>query len=289
MLTIYNETKSVLEVTSINERISKARIGSRNRKGSNIFMDFKSVPNILEGLDHKKIDGCQTVFSGNTTVRFQRKDLKTYVGLGKSDTDDTDVLLIGLNMSGKVVYDIPMTGACVLEYLFGKNELFLVVSLKRFKSTRNGLVEGANEFKIKLASGKENKVYTYIFALSGDNKRYDLSVVEEDTEIKVVKPSYRIVKFRPNRPTHLIFHKNEDEYSFKEAYRHSERNLIMSYPDGLLDASINKAKDMRYKVCTLFVNGSELTPEYQKDYDELKKNFYVVNVLLNNGTTVTTK
>ena len=282
MLAIYNESNTNWVRAGINNKTAKIT-ASRVLKDETVrYLDVLvasdiETSKITEAKSMNEKSPCVTLYSGNTSVKFKSKDLKPFIT--KSEKYNTDVLFINISLKGKIIKNI--TGDhSILAYLIAQGELFLIVSL----SDKNDSMK----FEIVLHDSHVVADTTYTFEKVNNEYKVSTDMVQNDTVI--TKPTYKLTRFRPARPTNVIFVCDSDKNDMEKLLRYPESHQIMTFIDDDIDdilSFINPLKDSGYKAATLFVNNTEFygseDKKYGNEYDTLKANFKFLNIMLNNG------
>lgn len=282
MLAIYNESKTNWIRATINNKTSKITASRVLADGKVRYLDVLISNDIdtSEVVNAKAMNEetpCTTLYEGKTAVKFKSKDLKPFIT--KSEKFNTDVLFINIGLKGKIIKN--MTGNhSILAYLIAQGELFLIVSLSD--------KDDAMKFDLVLHDPNIVADTTYTFEKKGG--KYVVTSDMVQTDAVITKPTYKVNRFRPARPTNVIFVCDSDEAVMKKLLKYPDSHNIKVFIDNDVDdimAFINPLKESGYKAATLFVNRDEFTGSddevYGNEYDILKNNFKFLNILLNNG------
>lgn len=281
MLAIYNESDIKWVNASINNKTSKITASRTLTDGKVRYLDVLvgndiATSNISNAKSMTEGNPCVTIYNGNTSVKFKNKDLKPFIT--KSDKYNTDVLFINISLKGKILKSIDGNQS-ILAYLIAQGELFLIVSL---------IDKGPMKFDIVLHDSRVVADTTYTFEKVDGVYNVTTDMVQTDAVIS--KPAFKINRFRPARPTKVIFTGESDEEALRSVLKYPDSYDIKVFIDDDIDdmtSIITALKESGYKAATLFVNSSDFTgsddKNYGREFDALRANFKFVNVLLNNG------
>lgn len=277
MLVMFNESKTEWRHANITNRMSKL-VCSRVLKDESVkFLDilYSNEINMPDLKEYTQMTECKTLYEGDTNVNFQRKDLKPFIS--KNDRGNTDILLVTVNLKGKILKNISNTKEAILSYLIAKGELTFAVSLRDFG-------DQPCKFEFTLHDYTQAFDTTYTFTKNGD--KYDVNIETVQVEDVLMKPTYKINRFRPNRVTHLVFVMAMDESEFYKTYQNAERHEVCVFH------SINDLEDKvmeyyknGYRAATFYTADNEVDREEQ-NFKIINSKFKIMNVLLNNGKLV---
>lgn len=282
MLAIYNESKTNWLRANITDRTSKITTSRTSKDGRVSYLDILvsndiNTSDITSSVNMSENDNCITLYRGNTSVKFKSKDLKPLITT--SDKYNTDIICINISLKGRLIKNMSNENS-VLAFLIAQGELFLVVAM-------NDKSESV-KFDIELHDPHVVADTTYTFEKVGGTYKVSTSMAQTDAVIS--KPTYKITRFRPARPTNLIFVNDSDMDALKSNLRYPDSHKILSVIDSDVSdmiAYIEPLKKSGYKAATLFVNTDNFSgsddEQYGAEYDTLKTNFKFVNILLNNG------
>lgn len=276
MLVIYNESKTEWRHAKITDRMSKL-VCSRVLKDNSVkFLDIL-YSNEIEMPDLKtftQMTEPKVLYDNDTNVNFQKKDLKPFIV--KTDRTNTDVLLVTVNLRGKILKNITNTKAAVLSYLIAKGELTFAVSLRDFG-------EGCS-FEFTLHDYTLVNDTTYTFTKGEDG--YTLTTSTVAVEDVIMKPTYSIKRFRPNRVTHLVFVMGMDQDAFYNTYQYADKHEVCVFNSmSELEDKVNEYFKHGYRAATLF-NNDETVDREESNFTIINSKFKTMNVLLNNGKLI---
>jgi len=279
MLAIYNESKTNWIRANINDKTSKIST-SRTLKDNKVrYIDVllnsvigtDAIDNCVN-MDAETVD-CTTLYPEYTSIKFKSKDLKPYITT--SDKYNTDVLFINITLNGKIIKNIE-GDASIIAYLIAQGELFLIVTI-------NDKAE-KTPFKVTLHDSHVVADTTYIF--EKHNNQYLVNTTMEQTDTAITKPTFKINRYRPMRPTNLIFSKVGENVKTTLKYPDSHNIVEFTNIEDLL-SKIDFIKKDGYKAATLFVNNATFNgfddETYGKEFETLKGNFKFVNIILTDG------
>lgn len=282
MLAIYNESKTNWIRATINNKTSKITASRVLNDGKVRYLDVLisndiDTSDVVNAKSMNEETPCTTLYEGKTAVKFKSKDLKPFIT--KSDKFNTDVLFINISLKGKIIKNMSGNHS-ILAYLIAQGELFLIVSMS----------DKDDAMKFDLVLHDPNIVADTTYTFEKKNGKYYVASDMVQTDAVITKPTYKVTRFRPARPTHVIFVCDSDESIVKKVLKYPDSHNIKVYIDNDEDdimAFINPLKESGYKAATLFVNRDEFTGSddeiYGNEYDLLKNNFKFLNILLNNG------
>ena len=282
MLAMYNESKSNWIRALINGKTSKITASRVLNDGKVRYLDVL-ISNDIDTSNIADVKGmtdqnpCTTIYNGKTSVKFKSKDLKPFIT--KSDKFNTDVLFINIALKGKIIKN--MSGDhSILAYLIAQGELFLIVSL----------ADKNDSMKFDLVLHDPHVVADTTYTFEKVNGTYNVTTDMVQTESVISKPSYKVTRFRPARPTNVIFVCDSDETDMMKVLKYPESHNIKVFIDDNTEdmmSFITPLKENGYKAATLFVNREEFTgaedSKYGNEFELLKSNFKFLNILLNNG------
>lgn len=282
MLAIYNENQTKTWVKAvINDRISKI-ITSRETDVNKLryidaFIDNNIEVNTdittLSGM--KPEDGCTTIYTGDTYVKFKSKDLKPHIV--KSTKSNTDVLFINIDLHGRVIKNIVGDNHRILSYMIIKGELFVIFSIVKDSSV-----------EIVLHDPNVAIDTTYRFS-KNDSGDYDVTHETEQTDKIITGKPYKIMRFVPARPTTIVFVNDSDSEELDNVLKNQQYHTINVINDNDvndLESFIDPLKQEGYRTVTLFVNSEDVKDTNDDVYTMLKENFKYVNILLKNGKVI---
>lgn len=282
---MYNESKINWLRANINGKTSKITTSRTLNDGKVRYLDVL-VNNDLEISSMNNINNmmnqteCATLYDSNTIVKFKSKDLKPFIV--KSDKYNTDVLFINIGLKGRIVKSMS-NDSSVLAYLIAAGELFLVVSMN----------PKAEHTKFEVVLHDPHAVADTTYTFEKVNGKYTVSSEMVQTDTVVSKPTYKVTRYRPARPTNLIFVNESDANRLNSLLKYPDSHKIVSFIDGDTDdmmAYIEAVKETGYKAATLFVNSENFNGSddktYGAEFDMLKNNFKFVNILLTNSKVV---
>ena len=282
MLAIYNESKTNWIRATINNKTSKITASRVLNDGKVRYLDVLisndiDTSDVVNAKSMNEETPCTTLYEGKTAVKFKSKDLKPFIT--KSDKFNTDVLFINISLKGKIIKNMSGNHS-ILAYLIAQGELFLIVSMS----------DKDDAMKFELVLHDPNIVADTTYTFEKKNDKYYVASDMVQTDAVITKPTYKVTRFRPARPTNVIFVCDSDESIVKKVLKYPDSHNIKVYIDNDEDdimAFINPLKESGYKAATLFVNRDEFTGSddeiYGNEYDMLKSNFKFLNILLNNG------
>lgn len=273
MLVIYNESKTEWRHAKITDRMSKL-VCSRVLKDNSVkYLDilYSNEIEMPELKEFTQMTDPKVLYAGDTNVNFQRKDLKPFIA--KTDRTNTDILLVTVNLRGKILKNITNTKAAVLSYLIAKGELTFAVSLRDFG-------EGCSfEFTLHDYTLVNDTTYTFTKTENGYSLNTSTVVVED----VIMKPSYSIKRFRPNRVTHLVFVMGMDQDAFYDTYQYADKHEVCVFNSmSELEDKVNEYFKNGYRAATLFNNDDSVDRE-ESNFTIINSKFKIMNVLLNNG------
>lgn len=281
MILMYNETSTPWEAKQVNEFVYKLISTKEIDTDKQIYMDILLSNDVkLDDTDLSKyveMEDIATLTEMSTNVTFQKKNCKPFIGTGLKF--NKDVLFINVNLLGSIVSHIDTKNAFVLNSYLVKGQLALIVSLDK-------------EFSFTLYNAQEKTSTKYRFFK--DNGKYDIELTYEN-DVKEQK-KVTITKYRPNKPTHLIFAKSEDMDALHKqlSNKHKKEPSHLIYDIEKLKENIDITKAQNYNAATLFINRDNYKPydgESEKSttdvvLDTIKDNYRVVNILLKNGKII---
>lgn len=282
MLAIYNESKTNWIKALINGKTSKITASRVLNDGKVRYLDVLisndiDTAAVADAKNMTEQNPCTTIYDGKTAIKFKSKDLKPFIT--KSERFNTDVLFINIALKGKIIKNM-VGDHSILAYLIAQGELFLIVSL----ADKNDSMK----FDLVLHDPHVVADTTYTFVKVDGTYKVITDMVQTDAVI--TKPTYKVTRFRPARPTNVIFVCDSDENDLKKVLKYPDSHNIKTFIDDDADdmmAFVNPLKENGYKAATLFVNSDEFAgsedKKYGNEYDILKSNFKFLNILLNNG------
>lgn len=273
MLVIYNETKNAWRHAGVTPNSSKLVNTTTLKDGSVKFLDilYTNALNLPELTDCVEMTECKTVYDGNTNINFQRKDLKPFIAT--HDTKNTDILLISVNLKGKILKNITNTKAAVLSYIIARGNITFAVSIRDMGDMCKF------EFVCHDYTLAQDTTYTFTKV----NGKYEVTTKEDQVDEVVMQPTYKIVRFRPNRVTHLVFVIDIDKRDFDNVYPNSERHEVCVVNNlNELEEKVNEYYKAGYRATTLFINETELDKD-DISFKKVNSKFKIMNVLLSNG------
>lgn len=252
MLAIFNETKNPWSFTSINEYMGKISTTVIDRNNTKRTLDLLVSADVkIEDCDTiVSSNECKTLFNDKTLVRYQKKDFSPMVVHNEKTDFNTDTLVMSFDLGGKIVKEIKaLKSVRVFNHFFKKGILALAVNL--------GVENSVYEFEITFFDKKSNTDVTYRFTRTEGDAEYNVSIVEcEAAEDDIIDaPTYKIMHYRPLRPTHAIIVRDSDREEFFKSFTKYERHYICSFKSNdELTSVIEGLKNEKYKAVTLFVN-----------------------------------
>jgi len=282
MLVIYNETKTEWIRKNIDEKTYKINATKTLTDNKVRYIDMLvsgeiDIPNISE---YTSMENCAVLYGDNTSVKFKKKDLKPFIT--KSNEYNTDIIIVNISLAGKIVKNIAGEKTSILAYLIANGELFLIMSVRN---------DGDSSFEITLHDS--HMIADTIYKFSKTNGTYSVNVDMVQVEEAIGKPSFKIMMFRPARPTHVIFVNDSDVDALKSVLKYPDSHTInacMDHDISDMESFIGPLKRNNYKAVTLFVKAKSFFGEkdrvYGKEFEMLKNNFKFVNILLEDGKTL---
>lgn len=282
MLAIYNESKNNWIRALINGKTSKITASRVLNDGKVRYLDVLisndiDTPTITDVKGMTDQNPCTTIYNGKTSIKFKSKDLKPFIT--KSEKYNTDVLFINIALKGKIIKN--MSGDhSILAYLIAQGELFLIVSL----------ADKNDSMKFDLVLHDPHVVADTTYTFEKVNGVYNVTTDMVQTESVISKPTYKVTRFRPARPTNVVFVCDSDEEDMKKVLKYPDSHNIKVYIDDNIEdlmSFVTPLKENGYKAATLFVNREEFAGtddyKYGNEFEVLKNNFKFLNILLNNG------
>ena len=282
MLAIYNESKTNWIKALINGKTSKITASRVLNDGKVRYLDVLisndiDTTAVADAKNMTEQNPCATIYDGKTAIKFKSKDLKPFIT--KSERFNTDVLFINIALKGKIIKNM-VGDHSILAYLIAQGELFLIVSL----------ADKNDSMKFDLVLHDPHVVADTTYTFEKVNGTYNVTTDMVQTDTVITKPTYKVTRFRPARPTNVIFVCDSDEDDMKKVLKYPDSHNIKTFIDDDVDdmmAFVNPLKENGYKAATLFVNNDEFAgsedKKYGNEYDILKNNFKFLNILLNNG------
>lgn len=286
MLFIYNELDTAW--VSGKETEKKFKIFSTttfNVKGKKVNgyaeIAFSKDITLNEGVDLStmvKMEKPVRIYDGLTNVLFQQKDCRPYVLPAKANFNK-DIALLSFDLRNKILLDVTSDEVYLLNYLLSGSKLSLVLSLTD--------KEEPTVAKITFFDKETKKIITVSLHKNELNELViGKEVSEEETAESSIVPM-KVTKFRPARPTYLIFTKPNMTRRLSSLIHTSHYRIETYTTEAELDALIATYKDQFYSAATLFVNTpSTSEAEYNNALpvvEKLQKEFRVFNVMLGNG------
>lgn len=279
MLAMYNESGTNWVRAGINSKTSKITTSRTLNDGKVRYLDVLindeiATPILGEAVNMSEF---RTLYDGNTSIKFKSKDLKPYIT--KSDKYNTDVLFVNIALKGRIIKNISENNS-VIAYLIAHGELFLILAL-------NDKNEPVN---VNVTLHDPNAAADTVYSFEKINGRYFVNSDTVQTDAVINKPTYKINRFRPARPTNVIFTADVDSHNVKDNLKYPDSHQIFVYRFGDFGSSFTDIETLKkngYKAATLYVDQETFVGSDDNNYGEmfntLKKNFKFVNILLSNG------
>jgi len=276
MLYIYNETKTPWRCEKINDNLNKfivkKKIDEERTKRIEIVTTNDVVTNSGETVI--ALNKPMKIYDGMTGILFQKKDcapmITTSTKYGK------DIMLFNINLKGSFIKNINTTNVFILTYMVAKSEFSSVISI----SDTNDIV-----FDLELHNPKEGTDTIYKLIKTTDGYEVKLET-KEATEI-IEAPTFKIHKFRPARPTNLIFVNKEDVNTLTSTIlENPEKFTIKEFTQDNIAEVIAEAKSEGFRAVTLFHNVDIIQSAIGRHYGLIKKEFQILNILLNTGKVI---
>jgi hypothetical protein len=202
----------------------------------------------------------------NTSVIFARKSFRPYAA---TVTNSFKHILMGsIFLGGKKIIDVKSRDSFFLDYYVGHAELAFFGTLSQENSY------------ISILLWDENLKKTIRYKFLTVNGKIVLHRTEND--VKGVKPESSLIKkFRPKKPTSLVFVHKSEEAKLKEVIT-PEQHIIKVVDKKTFAQAYETSLSEGYSAATLFV-GSKQGVEFDKKYNynlgKLKEKFRVLNVI----------
>jgi hypothetical protein len=116
---------------------------------------------------------------------------------------------------------------------------------------------------------------------------YDITCETKEAVEIIEEPSFKIHKFRPAKPTCLILTKEEDYNTVRDIIGDNiEKHTIKEFRMDTLEEIISESREEGYRAVTLFHNVDFIDKAIGEHYSPIRRNFQVMNILLNNGKII---
>lgn len=284
MISIYNETRTAWEVTSIDEsvmRITRTKQTTSVKDGqkaaktrrlnliaySRIFnkeTDFSAI--LKKAVQQKEVLHIEDT---NTTIVFNRKEFKPFIT--ERVQSEKDILLSSIFLRGRRILKVRNKNAFLLEFFMLGAEFSFAASFNMPNA----------HVSIDLLDTTTNKITVYTFSKKdGGNVTVSTTVRDKNDQDEQT----RIRVFRPARPTHLVLVSAEDAEKAKKHVNTEQYNIVtVDYTKLADEVKPHLAKN--YKAVTLFCDVAHRVhaQRYTKAINTLKPLFDTVFKLHNDG------
>jgi len=233
-----------------------------------------------------------------TSLIYGKKDFNPFIIENKRVDNNTDIVLVTLNIGKRMLVNISKDFICLLENYSLDGELTFIAALNN--------KDKPLEIRIYDKHTKSDMIYTFsivennvggITEVNGEEIEVTNKVRELLFSKKIVESKngdkytpFIVSNFRPNRPTHTIFtlrseknqlHQLHSKYSNETAFN------IVEFNNMELPSIIEKIKGERFSAVTLFIDSEYLNNRakkfYSKALSQLEHNFKLFFIMLNNG------
>lgn len=291
MIYIYNESDVPFKIhkdgeESRNSLVTYHQKSMRSEDGKTISISIASDYKVSENIEKLvSMKQPKLLCPIKTDIYFSKKSANPIIHCNTSF--NKDILLMSIVLNGSIITNITTTNVFVLDRFIHNNVLCLAIAI----TSKPDVVAKPS---IQLVNIKTKRKVTYIFS-KGENGGYGCEVKREASTDENITPTFSIDRFRPSSPTHVIFAHFKDVKKLKESPKFNEKfNRIISYStkeDIIIEVA--KIKKEGYTAVTLFIDSASIDPSrpslYQKNYELLNSEFFIFNVLFNNGKVLKVK
>jgi len=280
MISMFNNTKTTWAVEPMrNETMSKIKF--TKKMGDDKTKSFELVTNKSIAFNDKfttmkNMTEPVTVATENTEVRFLKKTSAPMIVPNINEKFKRDILLISVTMYGQVLKSIGGKNSYVLNYMIAKGELIMAVSI-------NG---GDNDdFSFVLHNTEDHTETTYVFAKDLENGDYVMTKGTHKSEEEITAPVFKIKKFRPNQPTHLICADIKDKKKLESMPKIKPDKFDIIYAKDSVEAIKHLESKLTdgYKAVTVFGASKSFFGTYKEIMDFIDSKFRIVNILRYDG------
>lgn len=277
MIYIYNETNTPWDYNRLTEKVSKFVIKKpvSDNKEKRIDLVVSNNITVNEHLSsYVNMNSVMQISESSTGVIFQKKDC---VPLVTADSKYTkNIILLNINLRGRIIRDILTRGVQILTYAIAKGELIMAVSCSDAQDTAMDIIMYSSKTET-------DTQYSFVKTKTG----YGINITENDDVEAIESPVYKIKKYRPTSPTHLVLvHKDDmNAMTANNVIMKPERYCIVEFDENDIAEIIAKYRQDGYRAATLYVNTEFLNrdTEFGVYYETIRNSFTYLNIIINNG------